>query len=314
MAGESAGMFSPADSMLTPAAWPHPRMTESANMPRRAGVGLKASHYQAILEQKPDVRWFEVHAENYMGDGGSPLHFLDVIRNDYPISLHGVGLSIGSHEPLDENHLARLKALNDRFQPALVSEHLAWSSHAGIWFNDLLPAPYTEECLSRVCDHMDRVQDVLGRPILLENPATYVTFENSTMDETDFISAVIRRTGCGLLLDVNNVYVSAVNHGYAPESYIAAMPADAVGEIHLAGHAPDTDDDGNGLLIDAHDRAIADVVWALYCNTILSMGVRPTLIEWDNDIPDWPVLMAEAQKADHIIASHRIRERYAAAG
>lgn len=285
-----------------------------ATIPLRAGVGLKARHFDAIVDHKPDIGWFEVHAENYMGDGGPPLHFLETIRRDYTLSLHGVGMSIGSHEPLDKDHLRRLKNLNDRFQPGLVSEHLAWSSHGGVWFNDLLPVPYTEETLQRVCEHIDQVQETLGRRILLENPATYVTFENSSMAETDFIAAALQKTGCGLLLDVNNVYVSAINHGFSPETYIAALPADTVGEIHLAGHAPDKDDDGKSLLIDAHDRAVADAVWALYEQTLSFIGMRPTLIEWDNDIPEWSVLSQEAAKADRMLSSQGETERHAAAG
>ena len=237
-------------------------------IPPRAGVGLKAEHYEAILRSGPDIGWFEIHAENYMGEGGPPHHFLEAIRERYPISLHGVGLSIGSDGPLDKDHLGRLKALNERYRPGLFSEHLAWSTHEGAYFNDLLPVPYTEETAARVSDHVNQVQDALGRRMLLENPSTYLTFADSTMSEIRFLEIVAEKTGCGLLLDVNNVFVSATNQGYSPEGYIDAFPLDLVGEIHLGGHAEDKDDQGDRLLIDAHDRPIIDPVWALYDGVI----------------------------------------------
>ncbi|MDH3661003.1 MAG: DUF692 domain-containing protein, partial [Alphaproteobacteria bacterium] len=202
-------------------------------IPPCAGVGLKAEHYEAILRSRPDIGWFEIHAENYMGDGGPPHHFLEAIRERYPISLHGVGLSIGGDGPLDRDHLGRLKALNERYRPGLFSEHLAWSSHEGVYFNDLLPLPYTEETAGRVSDHIDQVQDALGRRMLLENPSTYLAFADSTMSELRFLETVAEKSGCGLLLDVNNVFVSATNQGYSPESYIDAFPLELVGEIHL---------------------------------------------------------------------------------
>jgi len=273
------------------------------DVPARAGVGLKAQHYETILDERPDIGWFEVHAENYMGDGGPPHHYLEAIRRDYPLSLHGVGLSIGADHPLDAAHLARLKVLNERYQPGLVSEHLAWSSHGGVFFNDLLPVPYTSEAVALVSDHVDRLQEVLGRRILLENPSTYVTFEASEMSEIDFLLAVVLRSGCGLLLDVNNVLVSATNQGYAAEDYIDTFPLSSVGEIHLAGHARDRDDAGATLLIDAHDRAVDDKVWALYARAIARGGARPTLIEWDNDVPAWKTLFAEARTADRLMAA-----------
>ena len=276
-------------------------MAVSADIAARAGVGLKAQHYDDILGERPDVGWFEVHAENYMGAGGPPHHYLEAIRRDYPLSLHGVGLSIGTDRPLDEAHLARLKALNDRYQPGLVSEHLAWSSHDDVFFNDLLPVPYTAEAVARVSEHIERLQEVLGRRILLENPSTYVAFETSEMGEVDFLLAVMLRSGCGLLLDVNNVLVSATNQGYAAEDYIDAFPLSSVDEIHLAGHARDRDDSGATLLIDAHDRAVDDRVWSLYARTIDRGGAKPTLIEWDNDVPDWKTLFAEARTADRVM-------------
>jgi hypothetical protein len=278
-------------------------MTTSAAIPPRAGVGLKARHGETILETRPDVGWFEIHAENYMCAGGPAHRQLERIRADYPISLHGVGLSIGGERPLDEAHLARLKDLDRRYQPGLFSEHLAWSTHDGIYFNDLLPVPYTSEALDRVCDHVDRVQEVLGRRMLLENPSTYVSFETTTMSEIAFLEAVVARTGCGLLLDVNNVYVSATNQGTSPEAYLAAFPVAHVDEIHLGGHAEDEDDTGARMLIDAHDRAVADAVWALYRTTIRRTGAMATLIEWDNDVPAWETLLDQARHADAVMVA-----------
>lgn len=267
-------------------------------VPDRAGVGLKPQHYTEILATLPDIGWFEVHAENYMGDGGPPHHYLTRIRERYPLSLHGVGLSIGAAHPLDKPHLARLKAVHDRYEPGLFSEHLAWSSHAGTYFPDLLPVPYTDETLRLVTDHIDQVQDTLGRHMLLENPSTYFAFETSTMTELDFLSEIARRTGCGLLLDVNNVFVSATNLGYSPEAYIDAFPMSAVGEIHLAGHAEDRDEHGATFLIDSHDRGVSGPVWELHRRVIARLGATPTLIEWDAEVPDWPTLFGEASAAE----------------
>lgn len=212
-------------------------------LPPRAGVGLKPEHYRAILDTAPDIGWFEIHAENYMGQGGAPHHYLGAIRERYPVSLHGVGLSIGGSAPLDREHLGRLKALAARYQPALFSEHLAWSSHDGVYLNDLLPLPYTEETLARVCEHIDEVQETLGRRMLLENPSTYVAFAGAGMSEVEFLREVVARTGCGLLLDVNNVFVQSVNHGFDAAAFIDDFPVEHVGEIHLGGHAADSDDE-----------------------------------------------------------------------
>ena len=267
------------------------------------GVGFKAEHFEPIVETRPKLGFFEVHAENYMGAGGPPHRRLDAIRELYPLSLHGVGLSIGSPGPLDQAHLGRLAAVARRFEPALVSEHLAWSTHEGAFLNDLLPLPYTPETLAQVADHIDEVQNALRRTMLLENPSTYVVFAESTIAETDFLREIARRTGCGLLLDVNNVFVGATNHGYDPYRYLADFPLHAVGEIHLAGYAEDSDDAGLPLLIDAHNSPVRDAVWALYGEAIRRLGATPTLIEWDNDLPAWPTLLNEAHRAERAIVA-----------
>lgn len=274
-------------------------------IPPRAGVGLKPEHYRDILDDAPDIGWFEVHAENYMGEGGAPHAYLTAVRERYPLSLHGVGLSIGGAGPLDKDHLGRLRALAERYEPALFSEHLAWSSHDTVYLNDLLPLPYTEETLQRVCDHIGEVQEMLQRPMLLENPSTYVAFAETSMSEVEFLREIVRRTGCGLLLDVNNVFVQATNHGFDATAYLDSFPAEHVGEIHLGGHAEDQDEDGAALLIDDHGREVADPVWALYARALARTGAKPTLIEWDNDVPAWPELFAEARRADAVIAERR---------
>jgi uncharacterized protein len=279
---------------------------QTGRLPRRAGAGFKPQHADAILADDFRIGFLEVHAENYMGAGGHPHRILSRMRQDFPLSIHGVGLSIGSPTGLDPDHLKRLKTVVDRYQPEQVSEHLAWSTHDTQFLNDLLPVPYDEPTLKRVCDHIDQVQDALGRRILLENPSTYLGFEASTMSETDFIRAIARRTGCGLLLDINNVHVSATNHGYGAHGYLADFPLLSVEEIHLAGHAQDTDDAGLPLLIDSHDRPVDDLVWDLYEHVISKLGPLPTLIEWDNEVPDWPVLKREAQLADAILERHAV--------
>lgn len=273
----------------------------NAPLPPRAGAGLKADHIDAILADDYRIGFLEVHAENYMGDGGPAHRALAAIRAEFPLSVHGVGLSIGSQSGIDPDHLDRLARVVERYQPGMVSEHLAWSSHDTGYYNDLLPLPYNRQTLDRVVSHIVQVQDRLKRPILLENPSTYVAFEQSTMSETDFIREIARRAGCGLLLDVNNVFVSATNHGWKPMQYLRDFPLELVEEIHLAGHAEDTDDEGDMLLIDAHDRPVADAVWKLYEVVISQAGPLPTLVEWDNDVPDWPVLRREAMLADAIL-------------
>jgi uncharacterized protein (UPF0276 family) len=278
-----------------------------------AGSSFKHEHLAAILEEGRQRRFFEVHAENYMGAGGPPHRALEAIRRDHPVSLHGVCMSIGAPQPLDVAHLARFKNLVERHEPALVSEHLAWSTHENIYFNDLLPLPYTEATLEQVCDHIDQVQNAIQRPLLLENPSTYLAFSESTMRETEFIRRVAERTGCGLLLDVNNVFVSATNHGFSAREYLSDFPLARVGEIHLAGHAEQADDEGDLLLIDSHDGPVTDAVWKLYEIVIGQCGPVPTLVEWDSEIPDWPVLRAEAEAAQAILDRHNRDFRHVAA-
>lgn len=279
-------------------------MQRNSRLPARAGVGLRTCHYDAVLAAPGAVAWFEVHAENYMGDGGPPHHYLERIRRDHAISFHGVGLSIGSAGTLDPAHLTRLARLSRRYQPAMVSEHLAWSSHGGEFLSDLLPLPYDDATLDRVCAHVDQLQDTLARRVLIENPSSYVAFRGNSMSEGEFLTALCRRTGCGLLLDVNNVHVSAVNHGRDPYADLAELPVRAAGEIHLAGHAVEVDDAQRVLLIDTHDRAVCPAVWALYAHALTLTGPLPTLIEWDQQVPAWPLLLAEAQRADAQLGAH----------
>lgn len=273
-------------------------------LPAAPGVGFKPDHFAAIRKDAAGIGFFEVHAENYMGAGGLPHAQLSALRADHPLSIHGVGLSIGGSAGLDAAHLTRLRQLCDRYEPDSFSEHLAWSSHGAEYLNDLLPLPYTEETLALICDHVDQVQAALGRRMLLENPATYLQFANSSIPETEFLTRIARRTGCGLLLDVNNVFVSCTNHRSDPRAWLAALPLDLVGEIHLGGH--DAEDLPSGpLLIDSHGAAVADPVWTLYAEVVDRAGPLPTLVEWDNDLPDWPVLAAEAARAGAILAQER---------
>jgi len=272
-------------------------------IPNAPGIGYKPQHLKDILADPGPVRWLEIHAENYMGDGGPQLAQLRHLREKFPISCHGVGLSIGGQGRLDPVHLARLKHLTNWLQPALFSEHLAWSSHETGFMNDLLPLPYNMATVAQVADHIDEVQTTIGRQMLLENPSLYVAFTESTMDEIGFLTEVQARTGCGLLLDVNNVFVSATNQNYSAEAYIDAFPVAHIGEVHLGGHDAQVDDHGAPLLIDSHDAAVVDPVWALYARLIGRTGARPTLIEWDNDIPEWPVLLAEAARAQAVLVA-----------
>jgi uncharacterized protein (UPF0276 family) len=272
------------------------------HLPNAAGVGYKPQHFTALQADPGPVEWIEVHAENYMGDGGRPLAQLAALSERFAISVHGVGLSIGGDGALDPDHLARLKTLCDRIKPASFSEHLAWSTHGTEFMNDLLPLPYTDATLTRVADHINQVQDVLGRQMLLENPSSYLAFSESTLSETDFLSELIHRTTCGLLLDVNNVFISSTNLGVSPQAYIDAYPTDVVGEIHVGGHDEDQDDHGAVLLIDSHGKPVVDPVWALLDYTLAQTGPAPVLVEWDNDVPDWPTLRLEATRAARALA------------
>ena len=269
-------------------------------IPAQAGIGLRAQHYQEVVETHPATGWFEVHSENYFGAGGPPLSFLERVRRDYPLSLHGVGLSLGSTDPLNLTHLRKLKSLITRFAPGLVSEHLCWSSVGGVYLNDLLPLPYTEEALQHVSQRVMQAQDYLQREILMENVSSYVQYRHSTLPEAEFVAEVAARSGCGILLDVNNLYVSAVNHDFDPLEYLHAMPVAAVRELHLAGFAVNHYDEGD-ILIDHHGAPVAEPVWKLYREALRRFGPRPTLIEWDTDIPPLSVLLEEARKADVLL-------------
>ncbi|KJE37086.1 hypothetical protein UF64_01840 [Thalassospira sp. HJ] len=267
------------------------------SLPSRAGVGFKAEHAQDIFGKAPAVGWFEVHPENYMVAGGPRLAMLEDLSAQYPISMHGVGLSLGGGEPLNKSHLADLKRLVDRFNPAMVSEHIAWSAHEGLYMADLLPTPMTHTSLAQLVDAINTVQDYIGLRILIENPTSYVPLPQNSIPELEFISEAAERSGCGLLIDVNNVYISAHNLGFDANAFIDAVPGDLVGEIHLAGHEEDFNPEDN-VLIDTHSRPVADPVWDLFDRLMARIGRKPTLIEWDNDVPGWDVLAREAALAD----------------
>ena len=277
---------------------------ERGSIPAHAGIGLRFPHHRLVADTHPATPWFEVHTENYMG-GGTPLRYLETIRSDYPISLHGVGLSLGSAEGLDRAHLKRVRDVVARIEPGLVSEHLSWSITGGIYLADLLPLPMTEEALDVVCRHVDELQDVLARRILIENPSSYLQYAHSTIPEWEFLSSVAERTGCGILCDVNNIYVSACNHGWDAAGYLAALPKDAVEEIHLAGHAVKSIG-GRTLRIDDHGSRVSPEVWRLYEQALARFGRVPTLIEWDTNIPDFAVLQEEAFQAER--ALQRVEE------
>ena len=274
-------------------------------IPAQAGVGLRAQHYREFLETQPMAGWLEVHPENYFAAGGKPLHFLEQLRAHYPLSLHGVGLSIGSTDSLNTRHLDKLKELIQRFEPTLVSEHISWGSVGGRYHNDLLPLPYTEEALEHMVVRVSQVQDYLGRQILVENISSYLEYELSTIPEWEFMTALARRAGCGLLLDINNIYVNACNHGFAATTFVDAIPVELVQEIHLAGFTLNTFSDGGQMLIDTHSRPVCEAVWALYRQAIQRCGPVATLIEWDADLPPLTVLLAEASRADAIIQEER---------
>jgi len=267
--------------------------TASRPVPAQAGIGLRSAHHAEFLDRRPPIPWVEVHSENFFADGGRQLQVFDAVRRDYGLSLHGVGLSLGGPDPLDPEHLRRLKRLVHRAEPALVSEHVCWSSADGIYLNDLLPLPYTEAALRHTAARVAAVQDHLGRQILVENVSSYLQFEGAEMTEWDFLVQLARRAGCRILLDVNNIYVSAVNHGFTAGDYLRAIPAELVGEIHLAGHTVADD-----ILIDTHSAPVADAVWALYREALRLLGPVPTLIEWDAELPALDRLLAEAATAD----------------
>jgi len=269
------------------------------------GIGLRSVHVADVIATRPAVAWLEVHAENYMASGGPTLAALERIRESYPVAIHAVGLSLGSADPLDARHLRRLRALVERIQPALVSDHLSWSSLGGRYVNHLLPLPYTDETLHLVCDHVAQAQDALGRRLLVENPSGYLRFEHSTLEEAEFLTALAQRTGCGLLCDVNNAYVSACNLGLDPVAYLDALPVDAIEEFHLAGHSVN-DADGVPVLIDDHGARVAPEVWALFAQVLARSGPRPTLIEWDANIPELSVLVDEARRADAVMEAHAV--------
>jgi uncharacterized protein len=273
---------------------------QRGSIPACAGIGLRFAHHQAVVDSRPDIGWFEVHSENYIG-GGAARAYLDTIRRDYPIALHGVGLSIGSAEALDRAHLRRVREVVERFEPGLVSEHLSWSIVDGAYLADLLPLPMTEEALAVVCCHVEQTQSYLRRRILIENPSSYLQYVETTIPEWEFIAEVAKRSGCGILCDVNNIYVSSCNHGWDPSAYLAALPADAVGEIHLAGHTVRRLDNGRALRIDDHGARVSADVWTLYEDALARFGPRPTLVEWDNNIPPLGVLLDEAAHADALL-------------
>jgi uncharacterized protein len=273
-------------------------------VPVAAGIGLRAPHVGEVIATRPAVAWLEVHPENYMG-GGPALRRLEQIRRDYPLSLHGVGLSLGSADDLDARHLRRLAALVERIEPVLISEHLSWSMAAGRYFNHLLPLPYTDESLDTLARHIEQVQHGLGRRILIENPSAYLRFNHSPIPEPEFLSELTRRTGCGLLCDVNNIYVTAHNVGLDATAYLDALPGQTVGEIHLAGHSRN-DADGQTILIDDHGSRVSPDVWRLYQQALARFGPTPTLIEWDTDIPALDVLLEEAAAAEQILSAGRL--------
>ena len=276
-----------------------------------SGIGVREPHVAEIIASRPVVGWLEAHAENYMG-GGPHVRRLEQLRRDYPISLHGVGLSLGSAGELDGRHLDRLKALVERFEPDLVSEHLSWSTADGAYLNHLLPLPYTEETLGVVCRHVDAAQDRLGRRLSIENPSSCLRFRHSPIPEAELLAEIARRTGCGLLCDVNNLFVSSRNLGFDPLAYLDALPASAVDEIHLAGHSVN-DADGTPMLIDDHGSRVADAVWALYGRALARFGPVPTMIEWDTNLPELGVLLAEGAHADRLLTATRAKEAHAGA-
>ena len=275
----------------------------NSRLPATPGVGYKPQHFAEIMADAGPITWIEIHAENYMGSGGRPIAQLKALSEQFDISVHGVGLSIGGEDPLNSEHLFRLKNLLNWLSPASFSEHLAWSTHGSEFLNDLLPLPYTNTTLRRVVEHIDHVQHVLGRQMLLENPSNYLAFKESTWSEIEFLEEICKRSGCGLLFDVNNVFVSAINMNFTPKDYINRFPHSYVGEIHIGGHHQDEDDHGQPLLIDSHQCEVADPVWELLNDTLQKTGPKPVLVEWDNDVPEWSVLKSEAQRSEHALSA-----------
>ena len=293
-------------------ALPDPRRAVSEPIPAAAGIGLRFPHHRAVVERRPAVAWFEVHTENYMG-GGAPIQYLETIRRDYPISLHGVGLSLGSAAGLDREHLERVRQVAARIEPGLISDHLSWSVSDGLYLGDLLPLPMTEEVLDVVCRNVQQFQEAVGRRVLIENPSSYLRFRHSTIPEWEFLAAVAARTGCGILCDVNNIFVSAANHGGDAGHYLASLPAAAIGEIHLAGHARKDLGHGREIRIDDHGSRVDPAVWHLYMAAIDRFGPVPTLIEWDTNVPPLEILIEEAATATAILDENRSRNAYARA-
>jgi uncharacterized protein len=285
-----------------------------SSMSAAAGIGLKPEHYTGLLTKQPGLGFLEVHAENYMGAGGPPHRYLEALAELYSLSFHGVGLSLGGAEPLDKAHLAKWRRLVGDYAPGLVSEHVAWSRRGETALNDLLPIPYTSESLRIFCEHVDQMQQAIGRRILIENPSRYADFEMSEMSEGEFLSEAVHRTGCGLLLDVNNVYVSARNLGEDADAYLSTIPTDAVGEIHLAGHSVKSFADGTQIRIDDHGSRVDAPVWELYRQAVRRIGRRPTLVEWDTDVPPLEVLVAEARQADRVAAAAMTTQRWTPEG
>jgi uncharacterized protein (UPF0276 family) len=282
-------------------------------MPTASGVGLRLPHLTDVVATRPSAAWFEIHPENFLANPHATELLVDIAR-DYPVSVHSVGVSIGSASGIDRPHLARVRALVDRVDPILVSGHLAWSTHAGEYLNDLLPLPYTEETLRIVSAHVDEVQDALGRQYLVENPSSYVGFSASTMTEVEFLYELVRRTGCRLLCDVSNIYLSAHNLGFERDRYIAELPVDAIAELHLGGFTPELEDGGGEVLIDTHGSRITEPVWAFYARALKRFGPKPTLIEWDNEVPTLDVILAQAATADAVSQSaFALRPAYAVA-
>jgi len=273
---------------------------EAISIPVKTGIGLRTPHYQEIIDTKPDIGWFEIHSENYFGKGGKPHYYLDLIRQNYPLSFHGVGLSLGSTDTVDLNHLSKLKNLITIYNPSFVSEHLCWSSVGGHHLNDLLPLSYTEEALNLVIRQINQTQEYLNRQILIENVSTYLQFSHSTIHEAEFMCEIVKHTNCGILLDINNLYVNSINHDWNTASYLNTVPAQFIHEIHLAGFAENHFENGS-ILIDTHNQPVFSAVWQLYAEAIKKYGPKPTLIEWDKDIPALSVLIQEAEKANRIL-------------